>query len=236
MALALNSSCLQSQSSVTRSTKVFASLKSQSTIAFGTTKPSLNVQFYNKVFKSLNSRTCNKRTRMRIQMMPIGTPMVPYRTPGEKSWQMVDLWNFFYRERVIWIGQHIDEEFSNQIVATMLYLDSIDSKKLVVNVYIPSGDTTPTLALYDTMQYLRCPVATRCLGYAFDLATFIVAAGDKGDRSAMPYSRFILRPISGAARGQADTVQIEANELLKVRDYLHKELAKQTGQPIEQIK
>lgn len=178
----------------------------------------------------------SKPSRGRFQMMPIGTPRVPYRTPGEGTWQWVDLWNALYRERVIFIGQHIDEEFSNQILATMLYLDSIDSsKRLYLYINGPGGDLTPSMAIFDTMQSLQSPVGTHCVGYAYNLAGFLLTAGEKGNRFAMPLSRIALQSPAGAARGQADDIQNEANELLRIRDYLFGELAKKTGQPVEKI-
>ncbi|BBH03226.1 CLP protease proteolytic subunit 2 [Prunus dulcis] len=166
-------------------------------------------------------------------MMPIGTPKVPYRTPGEGTWQWVDLWNALYRERVIFIGQNIDEEFSNQILATMLYLDTIDSSKGFI--CISMALLTPSMAIYDTMQSLKSPVGTHCVGYAYNLAAFLLAAGEKGNRFAMPLSRIALQSPAGAARGQADDIQNEANELLRIKDYLYNELAKNTGQPVEKI-
>ncbi|KAJ0048786.1 hypothetical protein Pint_16010 [Pistacia integerrima] len=178
----------------------------------------------------------HKPIRGRIAMMPIGTPRVPYRTPGEGTWQWVDLWNALYRERVIFIGQNIDEEFSNQILATMLYLDSIDdSKRLYMYINGPGGDLTPSLAIYDTMQSLKSPVGTHCVGYAYNLAAFLLAAGEKNNRFAMPLSRIALQSPAGAARGQADDIRNEADELLRVRDYLYNELSKKTGQPVEKI-
>ncbi|KAL0324400.1 UNVERIFIED_CONTAM: ATP-dependent Clp protease proteolytic subunit-related protein 2, chloroplastic [Sesamum calycinum] len=157
----------------------------------------------------------SKPTRGRVSMMPIGTPRVPYRNAAEGTWQWVDLWNALYRERVIFIGQHIDEEYSNQILATMLYLDSIDdSKKLYLYINGPGGDLTPSMAIYDTMQSLKSPV-----GLSF----------------AMPLARIALQSPAGAARGQADDIRNEADELLRVRDYLFKELARKTGQPVEKI-
>ncbi|CAA6673618.1 unnamed protein product [Spirodela intermedia] len=145
--------------------------------------------------------------------MPIGTPRVPYRTPGEGTWQWVDLWNALYRERVIFIGQNIDEEFSNQVLATMLYLDSIESsKKIYLYINGPGGDLTPSMAIYDTMQSLKSPVGTQCVGYAYNLAAFLLAAGEK-----------------------ADDIRNEANELLRIRDYLFTELSKKTGQPVDKV-
>ncbi|XP_038906920.1 ATP-dependent Clp protease proteolytic subunit-related protein 2, chloroplastic [Benincasa hispida] len=234
--------CLQPQIKVSQpplsfTTKVYSGLKPQSASPFGGAKPNLTAEFYGKVHKSLQARAQNKKAaRAQFQMMPIGTPRVPYRTPGEGTWQWVDLWNALYRERVIFIGQNIDEEFSNQILATMLYLDSIEtSKKLYMYINGPGGDLTPSMAIYDTMQSLKSPVATHCVGYAYNLAAFLLAAGEKGNRCAMPLSRIALQSPAGAARGQADDIQNEANELLRIRDYLYDELSKKTGQPVEKI-
>ncbi|RVW50705.1 ATP-dependent Clp protease proteolytic subunit-related protein 2, chloroplastic [Vitis vinifera] len=255
----LHSRTRVSQPPLSCATKLFSGLKLQSASTFGTGKPNLTVEFFNKVHKSVQSRcfasigwksgkttwssigcACwtsdSKSTRARVRMMPIGTPRVPYRTPGEGTWQWVDLWNALYRERVIYIGQHIDEEFSNQLLATMLYLDSIESsKRMFFYINSPGGDLTPSLAIYDTMQSLKSPVGTNCLGFAYNLATFLLAAGEKGNRLAMPLSRIALQSPAGAARGQADDIRNEANELLRIRDYLFSELANKTGQPIDKI-
>ncbi|KAI3468859.1 hypothetical protein Pfo_025522 [Paulownia fortunei] len=233
----LHSKINSSQPSLSCASKVFVGLRVQSPNCYGVGTPNVNVEFHNKVYKSIESRSSNSRpTRGRVSMMPIGTPRVPYRNPTEGTWQWVDLWNALYRERVIFIGQHIDEEFSNQILATMLYLDSIDdSKKLYMYINGPGGDLTPSLAIYDTMQSLKSPVGTHCVGYAYNLAGFLLAAGEKGNRFAMPLSRIALQSPAGAARGQADDIRNEADELLRIRDYLFKELSQKTGQPIEKI-
>ncbi|KAG4378947.1 hypothetical protein AAZX31_17G131700 [Glycine max] len=218
-------------------TKLYSGLKLQAASSFRAARPNVTAEFYGKVHNTLHCRYANHNPSMaRIRMMPIGTPKVPYRTPGEGTWQWVDVWNALYRERVIFIGQEIDEEFSNQILATMLYLDSIDnSKKLYMYINGPGGDLTPSMAIYDTMQSLQSPVATHCVGYAYSLAAFLLAAGEKSNRSAMPLSRVALTSPAGAARGQADDIQNEANELLRIRDYLFNELSKKTGQPLEKI-
>ncbi|XP_006600819.3 ATP-dependent Clp protease proteolytic subunit-related protein 2, chloroplastic-like isoform X2 [Glycine soja] len=211
-------------------TKLYSGLKLQAASSFRAARPNVTAEFYGKVHNTLHCRYANHNPSMaRIRMMPIGTPKVPYRTPGEGTWQWVDVWNALYRERVIFIGQEIDEEFSNQILATMLYLDSIDnSKKLYMYINGPGGDLTPSMAIYDTMQSLQSPVATHCVGYAYSLAAFLLAAGEKSNRSAMPLSRVALTSPAGAARGQADDIQNEANELLRIRDYLFNELSKKT--------
>ncbi|KAL6006802.1 hypothetical protein ACLOJK_032297 [Asimina triloba] len=139
-----------------------------------------------------------------------------------------------YREGVIFIGQQIDEEFSNQILSTMLYLDSVDnSRRLYLYISCTGGDITPCMSLYDTLQSLESPVGTHCMGYAYNLAGFILAGGDKGYRTSMPRSRIALQPPAGVAHGQADDVQNETMELLRIRDYLFQELATKTGQPLE---
>ncbi|KAM7525644.1 hypothetical protein LguiA_015546 [Lonicera macranthoides] len=245
MAVSLNSnatlSCLHSQTTAhthpSRSCKTmdYVGLKLQSPNSLGFAKPNLNVEFHKTVHKCIVSRT-SKATLAHVKMMPIGTPRVPYRTPGEGSWQWVDLWNALYRERVIFIRQYIDEEFSNQMLATMLYLDSIDnSKRMTLYLNCPGGDLTPSLALYDTMQSLESPVATHCLGYANNLAGFILAAGEKGRRSVMPLARIAIQPPAGSARGQSDDISNETKELSRIRDYLYKEMAEKTGQPLEKI-
>ncbi|KAL9177839.1 hypothetical protein ABFS82_01G086000 [Erythranthe guttata] len=233
----LHSKIDSAQYSLSCASKVFVGLRAQSPNCYGVGKPNLNVEFHARVHKSMESRSSNRKpTRGRVSMMPIGTPRVPYRNPTEGTWQWVDLWNALYRERVIFIGQHIDEEFSNQILATMLYLDSIeDSKKLYMYINGPGGDLTPSMAIYDTMQSLKSAVGTHCVGYAYNLAGFLLAAGEKGNRFAMPLSRIALQSPAGAARGQADDIQNEADELLRIRDYLFKELAEKTGQPVDKI-
>ncbi|XP_038687174.1 ATP-dependent Clp protease proteolytic subunit-related protein 2, chloroplastic [Tripterygium wilfordii] len=233
MALSLNANL--HQPSLSCGSKHYAGLKLQSQVPFASGRPNLTAELFKRVHKSLHFRNC-KPNAMRITMMPVGTPQVPYRTPGEGGWQWVDLWNALYRERVIFIGQEIDEEFSNQVLATMLYLDSLeDNKKFYMYINGPGGDLTPTLAIYDTMKSLKNPVSTYCVGFAYNLAGFLVAGGEKGSRMAMPLSRIALQAPAGAARGQADDIRNEADELLRIRDYLYKELAKNTGQPVEKI-
>ncbi|CAM8993291.1 hypothetical protein QQ045_007642 [Rhodiola kirilowii] len=230
-------SCFHNRSQPSNSSKVFSGLKLQSPTSLGLGHSNVNGEFHARVHRSLHSKISNnKATRGRVSMMPIGTPRVPYKVPGEGTWQWVDVWNALYRERVIYIGQHIDEEFSNQVLATMLYLDSVDdSNKLYFYINGPGGDLTPSLAIYDTMKSLKSPIGTHCVGYAYNLAGFLLAAGDKGSRFAMPLSRIALQSPAGAARGQADDIRNEANELSRIRDYLFSELARNTGQPVERI-
>lgn len=169
-------------------------------------------------------------------MAPIGTPKVPYRTPGEGGWQWVDIWNVLYRERIIFLGQYIDEEFGNQIVATMLYLDSVDNTKpMYLYINCPGGDITPCMAIYDTMESIKSPVGTLALGYAYNNAGLLLAAGAKGMRTAMPLTRVALMSPAGSARGQADDIVNEARELSRVRNYVYEQVAKKTGQPVDKV-
>ncbi|CAG7867186.1 unnamed protein product [Brassica rapa] len=217
------------------SIKLYSGLKPQSASFLTNGYQNLNKEFYGRIHKSLESGT-GKANRSRVKMMPIGTPRVPYRNREEGTWQWVDIWNALYRERVIFIGQNIDEEFSNQILATMLYLDTLDdSRRIYMYLNGPGGDLTPSLAIYDTMKSLKSPVGTHCVGLAYNLAGFLLAAGEKGQRFAMPLSRIALTSPAGAARGQADDIQNEAKELSRIRDYLFNELANNTGQPAERI-
>ncbi|KAJ7532212.1 hypothetical protein O6H91_14G077500 [Diphasiastrum complanatum] len=195
----------------------------------------LSVLLHTNIHQAISTRR-SARCRGQVTMMPIGTPKVPYRTPQEGGWQWVDIWNVLYRERIIFIGQYIDEEFGNQLIATMLYLDSLDSSKnLFLYLNSPGGDITPSMALYDTMESIKSPVGTVAVGYAYNTAGFLLAAGNKGSRLAMPLTRISLQSPSGAARGKADDIQNEARELLRVRSYVFQQLAIKTGQPLEKI-
>ena len=162
-------------------------------------------------------------------MMPIGVPRVPYRTPSENSWQWVDIWNCLYRERIIFIGAAVNEELGNQLVGTMLFLDSVNQKD--VNLYINSmgGDLVPTLAIHDTIKHMRSDVGTVGFGGAQAMAGFLLAIGTKGKRYALPNTHIMLHQPSGAARGQASDMNNEARELLRLRSYLAKTLAASTG-------
>lgn len=167
-------------------------------------------------------------------MMPIGVPRVPYRTPNENSWQWVDIWNCLYRERIIFIGQAINEELGNQLVGTMLFLDSVNQKDVSLYINSLGGDVVPTLAIHDTMKHMRSAVGTVGFGGAQAMAGFLLAVGHKGKRYALPNTHIMLHQPSGAARGQASDINNEARELLRLRQYLGKTLAASTGKSTEQ--
>ncbi|MBR8838199.1 MAG: ATP-dependent Clp protease proteolytic subunit [Stigonema ocellatum SAG 48.90 = DSM 106950] len=168
--------------------------------------------------------------------MPIGVPKVPYRMPGEQYTQWIDIYNRLYRERVIFLGRDIDDEIANQIIAVMLYLDSEDPGK-DISLYInsPGGMVTSGLAIYDTMQHIKSDVVTICVGLAASMGSFLLAAGTKGKRVALPHSRIMIHQPSGGTRGQATDIEIEAREILRIRHQLNNIYAQNTGQTLAKI-
>lgn len=168
--------------------------------------------------------------------MPIGVPKVPYRLPGEQYTQWIDIYNRLYRERIIFLGRDIDDELANQIIAVMLYLDSDDpGKDIYLYINSPGGMVTSGMAIYDTMQHIKSDVVTICVGLAASMGSFLLAAGTKGKRLALPHSRIMIHQPSGGARGQATDIEIEAREILRIRHQLNNIYADRTGQPLAKI-
>jgi len=168
--------------------------------------------------------------------MPIGIPKVPYRMPGEPYTQWIDIYNRLYRERIIFLGKDVDDEISNQIVAVMLYLDSEDpGKDIVLYINSPGGSVTAGMAIYDTMQHIKSDVVTICVGLAASMGSFLLAAGAKGKRLALPHSRIMIHQPSGGTRGQATDIEIEAKEILRIRRQLNQIYADRTGQTLQKI-
>ncbi|WP_026098869.1 ATP-dependent Clp protease proteolytic subunit [Kamptonema formosum] len=168
--------------------------------------------------------------------MPIGIPKVPYRMPGDSYTQWIDIYNRLYRERIIFIGKDIDDELANQIIAVMLYLDSEDAgKDIILYINSPGGYVTSGMAIYDTMQHIKSDVVTICVGLAASMGSFLLAAGTKGKRLALPHSRIMIHQPSGGTRGQASDIEIEAREILRIRSQLNQIYADRTGQSLEKI-
>jgi ATP-dependent Clp protease protease subunit len=168
--------------------------------------------------------------------MPIGVPKVPYRMPGEPYTQWIDIYNRLYRERIIFLGRDVDDEIANQIVAVMLYLDSEDpGKDIVLYINSPGGSVTAGLAIYDTMQHIKSDVVTICVGLAASMGSFLLAAGAKGKRLALPHSRIMIHQPSGGTRGQATDIEIEAREIIRIRHQLNQIYCDRTGQPLQKI-
>ena len=168
--------------------------------------------------------------------MPIGIPKVPYRMPGDSYTQWIDIYNRLYRERIIFIGKDIDDELANQIIAVMLYLDSEDAgKDIILYINSPGGYVTSGMAIYDTMQHIKSDVVTICVGLAASMGSFLLTAGTKGKRLALPHSRIMIHQPSGGTRGQASDIEIEAREILRIRSQLNQIYADRTSQPLSRI-
>jgi ATP-dependent Clp protease protease subunit len=169
--------------------------------------------------------------------MPIGTPSVPYRLPGSQYERWVDIYTRLGVERILFLGQEVSDAVANSLVAQMLYLDSDDSSKpIYLYINSPGGSVTAGLAIYDTMQYVKSDVVTICVGLAASMGAFLLGAGTKGKRLALPHSRIMIhQPLGGTSQRQASDIEIEAKEILRIKDMLNHSMAEMTGQPFEKI-
>ena len=169
--------------------------------------------------------------------MPIGTPSVPYRLPGSQYERWVDIYTRLGVERILFLGQEVTDGIANSLVAQMLYLDSEDSSKpIYLYINSPGGSVTAGLAIYDTMQYVKSDVVTICVGLAASMGAFLLAAGSKGKRLALPHSRIMIhQPLGGTSQRQASDIEIEAREILRIKDMLNQSMADMTGQPLDKI-
>ena len=169
--------------------------------------------------------------------MPIGTPSVPYRLPGSQYERWVDIYTRLGVERILFLGQEVSDGVANSLVAQMLYLDSEDnSKPIYLYINSPGGSVTAGLAIYDTMQYVKSDVVTICVGLAASMGAFLLAAGTKGKRLALPHSRIMIhQPLGGTSQRQASDIEIEAREILRIKDMLNRSLADMTSQSFEKI-
>ena len=169
--------------------------------------------------------------------MPIGTPSVPYRLPGSQYERWVDIYTRLGVERILFLGSEVNDGVANALVAQMLYLDSEDnSKPIYLYINSPGGSVTAGLAIYDTMQYVKSEVVTICVGLAASMGAFLLAAGTKGKRLALPHSRIMIhQPLGGTSQRQASDIEIEAREILRMKDMLNQSMADMSGQPLEKI-
>jgi ATP-dependent Clp protease, protease subunit len=153
---------------------------------------------------------------------------------GERGW---DIFSRLLKDRIVFLGTEIDDDLANVVVAQLLFLESEDpDKDVMMYINSPGGDVTAGMAIYDTMQALRCPVATICMGQAASMASLLLAAGAKGKRSALPHARIMIHQPLAGFRGQASDIAIHAIEILKARDTLNAIYAKHTGQSADKIK
>ena len=169
--------------------------------------------------------------------MPIGTPSVPYRLPGSQYERWVDIYTRLGVERILFLGQEVTDGIANSLVAQMLYLDSDDSSKpIYLYINSPGGSVTAGLAIFDTMQYVKSDVVTICVGLAASMGAFLLTAGTKGKRLALPHSRIMIhQPLGGTSQRQASDIEIEAREILRIKDMLNKSMADMTGQDLAKI-
>jgi len=152
---------------------------------------------------------------------------------GERSY---DIWSRLLKDRIVFMGTPVSDDIANLLVAQFLFLESEDPEK-EINLYInsPGGSVTAGLAIYDTMQYVRPPLATLCLGQAASMGAVLLAAGRKGKRFALPNSRVMIHQPSGGFSGQVTDIEIHAKEILKMKASLNEILAKHTGQTVDRI-
>jgi len=161
-------------------------------------------------------------------------PMVVEQTGrGERSY---DIYSRLLKDRIIFLGGGIDDHVANLVIAQMLFLESEDSEK-DIHLYInsPGGIVTAGLAIYDTMQYMKAPVSTICVGQAASMGALLLAAGTSGKRYALPHSRIMIHQPLGGFQGQATDISIHAQEILRLKETLNSIMAEHTGQPITQL-
>jgi ATP-dependent Clp protease protease subunit len=153
---------------------------------------------------------------------------------GERGW---DIFSRLLKDRIVFLGTPINDDVANVVIAQLLFLDSEEPEKdIMLYINSPGGHVSAGLAIYDTMQYLHCDVATICMGQAASMGSFLLAAGTKGKRYALPHSRVMIHQPLAGFQGQATDIDIHAREILKTRDTLNELYAKHTGQPVEKIK
>jgi ATP-dependent Clp protease, protease subunit len=152
---------------------------------------------------------------------------------GERSY---DIYSRLLKERIVFIGSEITDDLANLVVAQLLFLQSEDATK-DVSVYInsPGGSVTAGLAIYDTMQFLKCDVVTYCVGQAASMGAVLLTAGSKGKRHALPGARIMIHQPWGGAQGTASDIHIQAQEILRLKDYINGIIAKHTGKPIKEV-
>ena len=152
---------------------------------------------------------------------------------GERAY---DIYSRLLKDRIIFLGTAIDDDVSNLVIAQMLYLESEDpDKEIFFYLNSPGGHVSSGLAIYDTMRYIKPPVSTVCMGQAASMGALLLAAGQKGKRYALPHSRILIHQPLGGFQGQATDIDIQAREILRLKEELNQILADLTGQPIEKI-
>ena len=165
-----------------------------------------------------------------MQLIPI---VVEQSSRGERAY---DIYSRLLKDRIVFLGTAISDDVANLVIAQLLFLEAEDPDK-EINFYInsPGGLVTAGMAIYDTMQYIKSPVATLCMGQASSMAALLLAAGALGKRFALPHARILIHQPLGGFQGQATDVDIQAREILRLREELNEIMARHTGQPIDRI-
>ncbi len=165
-----------------------------------------------------------------MSLIPI---VVEQTSRGERAY---DIYSRLLKDRIIFLGTPIDDIVANTVIAQLLFLDADDpDKDIYVYINSPGGIVTAGLAIYDTMNYLKSPVSTICIGQAASMAALLLAAGTKGKRFSLPHSRIMIHQPMGGFQGQATDIEIHAKEILKLKETLNTILSNHTGQPLEKI-
>ncbi len=165
-----------------------------------------------------------------MSLIPI---VVEQTNRGERSY---DIYSRLLKDRIVFLGGEVTDEEANLIVAQLLFLEADDPDK-DINLYInsPGGSVTAGMAIYDTMQYIKCDVSTICIGMAASMGAFLLAAGAKGKRKALPNAEIMIHQPSGGTRGQATDIMIQADRIQSMKNTLNRILAERTGQPVEKV-
>lgn len=162
---------------------------------------------------------------------------VPYviETKGREE-RVYDIYSRLLKDRIIFIGYPIEDMMANSIIAQLLFLEADDPERdIFIYINSPGGVVSAGLAIYDTMQYISCDVATICMGQAASMGAILLAAGTKGKRSALPHARVMIHQPSGGSQGQASTIEIYTKEILKLKTRLNELLANHTGQSLKKV-
>lgn len=165
--------------------------------------------------------------------MPLVPIVVEQTARGERSY---DIYSRLLKDRIIFLGTQIDDQISNVIIAQLLFLEAEDPEKdIFLYINSPGGVVTAGMAIYDTMQYIRPKVSTICVGQAASMGAVLLAAGEKGKRFALPHSRIMIHQPLGGAQGQATDIEIQAREILRIKEMLNDILVRHTGADLEKI-
>jgi ATP-dependent Clp protease protease subunit len=170
---------------------------------------------------------------MEVIIMATIPYVIEQNSRGERSY---DIYSRLLKDRIIFLGEEVNETTASLVVAQLLFLESEDpSKDIHLYINSPGGMVTAGLAIYDTMQYIKCDVSTICIGMAASMGAFLLAGGAKGKRFALPNAEVMIHQPSGGAKGQATEIQIAAENILKTKKKLNQMLAENTGKPLEQV-